>query len=150
MLSTPPTVTTRFPVVAPDGTGTTRLVGLQLVGVPEVPLNVTVLLPCGDPKFDPVIVTDVPTTPPLGDKLLTLGPDDVTVKSTALLFPPPTETTTSPVAAPGGTATVIDVSLELVGLAYSCGVNTTCGVCVPPAVNPLPVIVKDAPTGPVV
>ncbi len=45
LLATPPTVTTTFPVVAPVGAGTTMLVALQLVGVPAVPLNVTVLVP---------------------------------------------------------------------------------------------------------
>jgi hypothetical protein len=40
------------------------------------------------------------------------------------------------------------VSLDVVGLAYSCGLNTTCGVCVPPAEKPLPVIVSDDPTAP--
>jgi hypothetical protein len=62
-LATPPTVTTTFPVVAPVGTGTAMLVALQLVGVPAVPLNVTVLVPCVVPKFVPVIVTAVPTAP---------------------------------------------------------------------------------------
>ena len=61
LLATPPTVTNTFPVVAPAGTGTTMLVALQLViGVDEVPLNVTVLVPCVAPKFVPVIVTDAP------------------------------------------------------------------------------------------
>jgi hypothetical protein len=63
LLATPPTVTTTFPVVAPLGTGTTILVGPQLVGVPAVPLNVTVLVPCASPKFAPVIVTDVAAGP---------------------------------------------------------------------------------------
>jgi len=44
-LARPLTVTTTFPVVAPAGTGTTMLVALQLVGVADVPLNVTVLVP---------------------------------------------------------------------------------------------------------
>ena len=39
------TVTTTAPVLAPDGTGATMPVALQLVGVAEVPLNVTVLDP---------------------------------------------------------------------------------------------------------
>ena len=73
MLATPPTVTTTFPVVAPLGTGTTMLVALQLVGVAAVPLNFTVLVPCVAPKFVPVIVTDVPTGPDVGDKLVMLG-----------------------------------------------------------------------------
>ena len=63
LLATPPTVTATFPVVAPLGTGTVILVALQTVGVPAVPLNVTVLVPCVAPKFVPVIVTAVPTGP---------------------------------------------------------------------------------------
>jgi hypothetical protein len=74
LLATPPTVTTTFPVVAPVGTGVTMLVALQLVGVAVVPLNVTVLVvPCVEPKFVPVIVTDAPTTPELGLKLVMFG-----------------------------------------------------------------------------
>jgi len=106
-------------VVAPVGTGTDIEVPLQFVGVAAVPLNVTVLVPREDPKFAPVIVTAVPTTPPPGDMLLMLGFDDVTVNSTALLLPPPTDTTRSPVVAPAGTATVIEVSVELVGFAVT-------------------------------
>ncbi len=49
------------------------LVALQLVGVAAVPLNVTVLVPCVDPKFVPVIVTAVPTGPELGDTVVMLG-----------------------------------------------------------------------------
>jgi hypothetical protein len=45
LLFTPLANTTTFPVVALDGTGTFILVALQLVGVPAVPLNLTVLLP---------------------------------------------------------------------------------------------------------
>jgi len=45
LLFTPLACTTTFPVVAPDGTGTCMLVALQLVAVPVVPLNWTVLLP---------------------------------------------------------------------------------------------------------
>jgi hypothetical protein len=77
-------VTTTFPVVVPLGTGTTIEVALQLVGVAVVPLNVTVLLPCVDPKFVPVIVTDVPTTPEVGERLVIEG-GGVTVNDTPLL-----------------------------------------------------------------
>src|SRR6266446_5549365 len=45
LLAWPPTVTTTLPVVAPAGTGTTMLVGLQLVGSALVPLNETLLAP---------------------------------------------------------------------------------------------------------
>jgi len=73
LLATPPTVTTTFPVVAPVGTGVTMLVALQLVGVAAVPLNFTVLVPCVAPKFAPVIVTDAPTNPDVGFRLVMLG-----------------------------------------------------------------------------
>ncbi len=39
------TVTTTLPVVAPEGTVVTILVGVQVVAVAVVPLNLTVLLP---------------------------------------------------------------------------------------------------------
>jgi len=70
LLATPPTVTTTLPVVAPFGTGATTLVALQLVGVP---LNVTVLVPCVPPKFVPVIVTNAPTGPEVGERLAIVG-----------------------------------------------------------------------------
>jgi len=73
LLATPPTVTTTFPVVAPLGTGATTLVALQLVGVATVPLNVTVLVPCVVPKFVPPIVTNTPTGPEVGERLVTVG-----------------------------------------------------------------------------
>jgi hypothetical protein len=146
LLACPPTVTTAFPVVAPLGTGATMLVALQLVGVATVPLNVTVLVPCVDPKFVPVIVTDVPTGPELGLRLVTLGADAVTVKPTPLLACPPTVTSTFPVAAPLGTDTKMLVALQLVGVA-TVPLNVTVLV---PCVDPkfAPVIVTDVPTGP--
>ncbi len=114
LLARPPTVTTTFPLVAPAGTGTVMLVALQLVGVAAVPLNVTVLVPCDAPKFAPPIVTDVPTVPELGVKLVMLG-GTRTVKLTPLLDAPLTVTTTLPVVAPVGTGAVILVALQLVG-----------------------------------
>src|SRR6266404_5293923 len=90
LLATPPTVTTTFPVVAPTGTGAAMLVALQPVGVVAVPFNVTVLVPCGDPKFVPVITTGVPTAPDVGFTLLLLGASAVTVMLTPLLATPPT------------------------------------------------------------
>jgi hypothetical protein len=51
------------------------LVALQLVGVAAVPLNVTVLVPCVEPKFAPAIVTEVPTGPDVGERLAMLGPE---------------------------------------------------------------------------
>jgi len=116
LLATPPTVTTTLPVVAAAGTGTTMLVAFQLVGVPAVPLNVTVLLLWLAPKFAPVIVTDVPTRPEVGLMLVIFG-TVATVKSAPLLARPPTVTTTLPVLAPAGTGTRMLVVLQLVGVA---------------------------------
>ena len=62
LLATPPTVTTMFPDVAFKGTGTVIVVPLQAVGAAVVPLNVTVLAPWAEPKFEPVIVTGVSGT----------------------------------------------------------------------------------------
>jgi len=46
LLCTPPTVTTTFPLVAPDGTVTSKLAGDQFaVAVAWTPLKVTVVLP---------------------------------------------------------------------------------------------------------
>jgi len=86
LLATPPTVTTTLPVVAPVGTGTTILVALQfaeLVGFVAVPLKVTVLVPWVAPKFVPVIVTDAPTAPEVGFRLVMLGAGAVIVNVTA-------------------------------------------------------------------
>jgi hypothetical protein len=87
LLARPPTVTTTFPVEDPSGTVATIDVSLQLTTKAGVPLNVTVLDPWDEPKFDPEIVTAAPTTPLLGDKLLMLG--GVTVIMFVLDEPPP-------------------------------------------------------------
>ena len=86
LLALPPTVTTTFPVVAPDGTVATIEVRPQLdIVVAGVPLNFSVLEPCVEPKFSPVIVTDAPTAPEVGERLLMLGN---TVNVTPLLSTP--------------------------------------------------------------
>ena len=74
LLATPDTVTTTFPVVAPLGTSATMDVALQLViDVAVVPLKLTVLVPCVEPKLLPAIVTDVPTAPEMGERLVIEG-----------------------------------------------------------------------------
>src|SRR5271169_6862842 len=98
-----PTVTTTFPVVAPAGTGTTILVAVQVVTGAVVPLKVTLLVPCEEPKFVPAIVTGVPTGPLVGFKVVIFGAGTVTVKVTPLLDALLTVTTTLPVVAPVGT-----------------------------------------------
>src|SRR6266436_392032 len=105
LLATPPAVTTTLPVVV-VGTGAVMLVAVQFVGVTEMPLNVTVLVPCAVPKFVPVMVTEVPTCPDVGFRLVMLG-GIVTVKLTPLLATPPTVMTTLPVVALVGTGTAM-------------------------------------------
>src|SRR6267378_1640177 len=153
LLVTPPTVTSTSPLVDAEGTSTTMLVALQLAGVPDVPLKVTVLVPCVEPKFVPAMVTDVPTTPDVGFRLMMLGADEVTVKFTPLLMspaePPPLGalvTTTFPVAAPLGTGTIMLVALQLVGVPAVPLKVTALAPCVAPKFAPL--MVTDVPTAP--
>ena len=73
LLATLDTVTTTFPVVAPLGTVTVMLLTPQLVAVAVVPLNLTVLVPCGDPKLVPAITIEAPTAPLDGVRLVIVG-----------------------------------------------------------------------------
>ena len=74
LLASPFTVTTTFPLTDPVGTKAVMLVLLQLDAVPDaVPLNDTVLVPCVDPKFVPLIVMAVPAAPVEGLKLVMFG-----------------------------------------------------------------------------
>jgi hypothetical protein len=101
-----------FPVMAPLGTRATMLVALQLEGELNMPLKLTVLVPCVAPRLNPEIVTAVPTGPEVGDTLLRLGGRK---KGTPLLTWLLMVTTTFPVVAPGGTGVTILVSLQLEG-----------------------------------
>jgi hypothetical protein len=106
---------------------------------------VTVLEPCDEPKFEPVIVTDVPVGPEVGLRLVMLG-GTVTVKGTLLLARLLTVTTTLPVVAPLGTGTTILVELQLVGVA-AVPLNVT--VLLPWVETKfVPVMVTEVPTGP--
>lgn len=113
LLAMPPAaVNTTLPVVAPVGTVALTSVLLQLVTVADVPLNVTPPLPWEGPRFDPLILTDEPTAPELGLRLM-LGAG-VTVNVTPLLATPPAAvTTTFPVVAPEGTTAVMLLPLQL-------------------------------------
>ena len=73
LLACPPTVTTTLPVDAPFGIVTAMLVGLQLVAVAVVPLKVTILLPCADPKLTPLRVSVPPGEPATVDRLVISG-----------------------------------------------------------------------------
>jgi hypothetical protein len=67
------TVTEKRPDVAPVGTSTDIAVLLQLVTTALVEFNDTVLPPCCAPKFEPVIVTWIPTGPAVGEMLVIAG-----------------------------------------------------------------------------
>jgi hypothetical protein len=139
------TVTTTLPVVAPVGTFATIDVALQLViEVAEVPLNFTVLAPCVVPKFVPVIVTEAPTAPEVGDRLLIVGVAE-TVNVGPVTETPLAVTTTVPVVAPVGTAATIEVAVQLLIVVAVVPLNFTVPVVVPKLV---PVIVTEAPTAP--
>jgi hypothetical protein len=116
VLDTPATVTTTSPVLAPAGTAVTMVVAFQLLGAAAVALKVTVLEPWLDPKFEPEIVTDAPGGADDGEMLLIMG-FCRTVKAVPALARPPAVTTTGPVIAPAGTGAMIDVALQLVGVA---------------------------------
>jgi len=144
-LATPLTVTTTLPVVAPAGTGATIAVALQLVGLALVALKATVLVPWVEPKLVPVMVTDAPTAPEVGVRLVMLGVGTTVNDKPLLDFPPPV-TTTFPVVAPEGTRATIEVALPVVGLALVALKLTVLVPWVEPKL--VPVIVTDVPTAP--
>jgi hypothetical protein len=123
------------------------LVALQLVGVVAVPLNV--MVPGDAPKFVPVTVTEVPTGPEFGLRLVMLG-GVAMVKRTPLLGTPPTYTSTFPVVVPAGTGAVILVLVQFDALVCT-PLNLT-KLCIVPTVGPkfVPVMVTLVPIGPAV
>jgi hypothetical protein len=141
----PPTVTTRLPEVAPDGTATRIVSALQLVGVAAVPLKATVLAPCAAPKLSPDMVTVVPTGPEDGNTLQMRG---VSVKFHALLATPSTVTVTLTLLPliQSGTCTVMLVVLQLLGVTPNPSRLTWLEPCAAP--KPVPVIVRTVPTCP--
>ena len=136
-------------MVALFGTVATICVADQLpIDIALAPLNVTVPLPCVDPKFVPVIVTDAPTGPDVVDRTVMLGAG-TTVKADPLLATPLTVTVTLPVVAPVGTVAQILVDDQLAIDVAVVPLNITVPLlCVGPKF--VPVIFTEAPTAPVV
>jgi hypothetical protein len=96
-------VNVMFPVVAPAGTVVVTLPSLTNVNEAAVPWNLTDDTPV---KFEPNNVTEVPTGPLVGEKLVILGP--VTVKVPAeISVPAGLVTEILPDVAPFGTVAVI-------------------------------------------
>lgn len=88
LVAVPPgVVSTMRPDVAPLGTVNVRVVALTTVNeFTTAPLSVTVVVPA---KSVPVTVTNVPTTPLAGVKLLIVGAGTTTANGTAPELPPP-------------------------------------------------------------
>lgn len=98
----PGVVTLMGPVMALAGTVAVILVAKFTLKAADMPLNLTDVAPV---KVVPVIVTLVPTAPPVGVKLVTSG---LTLKLAALIaVPAGVVTPIFPVVAPAGTIAVI-------------------------------------------
>lgn len=137
------TVTTRLPVVAPDGTTATMFDAPQVDTPATVPLKLTVLLPWVAPNPVPLIEIDAPTGPEFELDPVTISG---TVKLTPLLVRfEPFATVTLPVEAPAGTLAVMFVSLHVPIVALTPLKKTPCPCETP---NCEPVIVTRVPGAP--
>jgi hypothetical protein len=128
-LAAPPTVTTTLPVVAPGGTVVVIEVLLQVPTVAAVPLNFTVLVLCVAPKFVPVIVTEAPTAPEVGNRLVIVG--DTVNEEGLVTVTPLTVTATGPVVAPVGTVAVIADAVQVPIVVAVVPLNVTLPFVVP-------------------
>jgi hypothetical protein len=120
------------------------LLVFQLLTMAGTPFRPRTLVPCDEPKFAPVIVTESPKFPEVGATLVILGASPTT-NGTPLLVTPFTATTILPFEAPDGTGTVMLLLLQVVGAAVKPLNFTVLVPCVPPKLDPL--IVMAAPTG---
>jgi hypothetical protein len=146
LLGAPPkvTVTDPRPGSALFGTRAAMLVILQFVIKALAPLNSTApaSADCVEPKFDPVIVTEVPLVPEFKD-VPEMFAAAATVKFTPALDAELLVTTIGPEVAPIGTAAVIALAFqEVVEAARPFNVTA------PEVPKLLPVMVTCAPIGP--
>jgi hypothetical protein len=126
--------------VAPAGTVAVIWVEVTTVNVALTPLKRTSVVPV---KFVPVMVTEVPTGPEVGEKLTMVGGRMTTKLVPLVAVPSGVVTVMGPVVAPAGTVAVICVLLLTVKVAATPLKRTS---VVP--VKFVPVMVTDAPTGP--
>jgi hypothetical protein len=117
----PELVTVILPVDAPEGTGAVILVEELTTKFPGAtdgtgtPLNATPVMPT---KLVPLMVTEVPTVPLVGENELTVGTAKVTLKAEPLVpVPPEVVTVMAPEVAVEGTVVVICESVFTVKLA---------------------------------
>jgi hypothetical protein len=147
LVAVPPGVVTRIlPSAAPDGTVAVILVEEFTVNEAEALLNVTLLTLT---KLVPLIVTEVPTGPELGEKELIVGAGgEVTSKPLELVaVPPGVVTRILPSVAPEGTVAVIFVEEFTVKDAETL-LNVTAEVVKPLPLKLVPLMVTEVPTGP--
>ncbi len=83
----PAVVTVSVPVVAPVGTVVVIDVAVAAVTVACVPLNLTVLLAAVVLKLLPLIVTEAPTAPLVGEKEYMAGTTEAIIFITVSFFP---------------------------------------------------------------
>ena len=105
-------LTVTAPVAVPEGTTATICVSFQVVTVSGMLFNVTVLKPCDNPNPVPVIVTDEPIGPAVGETPVTASVPS-TVNWTPLLVSPDEVTVTGPVVAAAVTETVMAVFVQV-------------------------------------
>src|SRR6185503_12361023 len=133
-----------LPVVAPEGTEVLICVFDTAVKVAAVPLKRTLVALL---KPVPVMVTEVPTGPLVGENEEIVGPGGVTVKSPALVpVPLGVVTLILPVVAPTGTELLICVSDTTLKDAAAVPLKRT--LLAP--LKPVPVIATGVPMGPLV
>jgi hypothetical protein len=141
-------VTVILPVTAPAGTTAVILVDELTTKVAETPPNLTEVVPV---KFVPLIVTEVPTGPDIGENDEIVGLAVVTVNLWALVaVPPGVVTEILPVVAPEGTTAVIFVAELTVNDVALTPLNFTDVVVNPVPLKFVPLIVTVVPTGPLV
>ena len=141
-------VTVILPVTAPAGTTAVILVDEFTTKVAETPPNLTEVVPV---KFVPLIVTEVPTGPDIGENDEIVGFAVVTVNLWALVaVPPGVVTEILPVVAPVGTVAVIFVAELTVNDVALTPLNFTDVVVNPVPLKFVPLIVTAVPTRPLV
>jgi hypothetical protein len=147
LVAVPPAVVTEIlPVVAPDGTVAVILVEEFTVNEAETLLNLTAVVENPDPeKFVPLIVTEVPTGPELGENELMVGFGGVVTSKLLELVavPPGVVTRILPSVAPDGTVAVILVEEFTVNEA-----ETLLNVTLLTLTKLVPLIATEIPMGP--
>src|SRR6266508_2299309 len=149
LVAVPPDVVTVIrPVVAPDGTFVSIRVpwAFTVNDAAATPLNRTAVAP---PKPLPLIRTEVPTGPLVGENEEIVGAAAPgTVKFVALVaVPPGVVTVIFPVTAPLGTIALIRVPAPFT---ENVPADTPPNVTAVAPVKPVPLIVTEVPTGPLV